>query len=266
MSSNDGKNYVVASWNVDKLTEGKLVKIKQYMKQNKVDIMCINEIKDTHEMIIKLLSTIIGYKVYVNAHNPARYHGVAVLIRDNIQTKQYSVDMKIPSRKDSKDPNPTKGRLLAFNVDNKFIMVSTYTPNAGTGLKYLEYRLMWDSSFFALLGQLKTMLPVMWLGDINVAPQDIDVSDPVRMKEWAGFTPQECKSIQGLFDKGWIDIWRKYNPGVKFHTWLGNNCGMRLDSVIISDTLQSRVKMVFSGCCADDIISDHYPIGISVAF
>lgn len=256
------QTYVVASWNVDKLTVHKIAKLQTYINQNKVDIMCINEIKDTRDKITALLNTIKGYKIYVNEHNPAHYHGVAVLIRHNIAVKQYAVDMNMESRKDSKDPNPTRGRLLAFNIDGKFNLVSTYTPNSGTGLKYLEYRMKWDQAFHKLLDKLKGILPVVWLGDINVAPQDIDVSSPLQMCDWAGFTPSERKSIQSLFDKGWIDVWRKANPTTKFYTWIGNNCGMRLDSIIVSDNLEKNVVSSFLGCCATDIISDHHPIGV----
>ena len=60
-------------------------------------------------------------------------------------------------------------------------VVNTYVPNAGEGLKRLEYRLGgWDVSFSAHLAKLRKQKPVILAGDLNCAPQPIDIHNPKR--------------------------------------------------------------------------------------
>ena len=65
-----------------------------------------------------------------------------------------------------------EGRLLTL-VFTSFILVSCYTPNAGEGLKRLEYRTKeWDVDFIKYIKGLrnKNNKPVVLCGDLNVAP------------------------------------------------------------------------------------------------
>ena len=65
---------------------------------------------------------------------------------------------------------------------NKFILVATYVPNAGEGLKRLDYRVgSWDADFHAYLKRIEAESgkPVVLAGDLNVAHQEIDIFDSV---------------------------------------------------------------------------------------
>ena len=60
-------------------------------------------------------------------------------------------------------------------------VVNTYVPNAGEGLKRLEYRLSgWDISFSEHLAKLSRQKQVILAGDLNCAPQPIDIHNPKR--------------------------------------------------------------------------------------
>ena len=60
-------------------------------------------------------------------------------------------------------------------------VVNTYVPNAGEGLKRLEYRLSgWDIAFSEHLAELRKQKPVILAGDLNCAPQPIDIHNPKR--------------------------------------------------------------------------------------
>ena len=60
-------------------------------------------------------------------------------------------------------------------------VVNVYVPNAGEGLKRLEYRVSaWDTSFSAHLAKLGERKPVILAGDLNCAPQPIDIHNPKR--------------------------------------------------------------------------------------
>ncbi len=60
-------------------------------------------------------------------------------------------------------------------------VVNAYVPNAGEGLKRLEYRLdSWDVAFSGYLASLGMRKPVILTGDLNCAPQPIDIHKPKR--------------------------------------------------------------------------------------
>jgi exonuclease III len=69
-------------------------------------------------------------------------------------------------------------------------VVNCYVPNSGEGLKRLEYRLQaWDVTFAEYLAALGRKKPVVLVGDLNCAHQEIDIHDPKRNLKSAGFTP-----------------------------------------------------------------------------
>ena len=73
---------------------------------------------------------------------------------------------------------------------NKFYLVAVYVPNAGEGLKRLDYRIdEWDKDFQKYLIDLNKKKPVILCGDLNVAHQDIDVYDTKGKHKVPGFTP-----------------------------------------------------------------------------
>lgn len=59
-------------------------------------------------------------------------------------------------------------------------MVAVYVPNAGSTLKWLDYRCTeWDVDFRNYLKGLELKgKPVVLMGDLNIAPLDIDVYNP----------------------------------------------------------------------------------------
>ena len=72
-------------------------------------------------------------------------------------------------------------------------MVAVYVPNSKDDLSRLQYRVQeWDVDFHDHLRKLKERLkPVVLVGDLNVAHNEIDIYDPVRLKGCACFTEAE---------------------------------------------------------------------------
>ena len=69
-----------------------------------------------------------------------------------------------------------------------------YVPNAGEGLKRLDYRINnWDKDFQAYL--LSLPKPVILTGDLNVAHNEIDIYDPKGKDKVPGYTPEERSSF-----------------------------------------------------------------------
>lgn len=271
----------IASWNVNQLNAEKVVRIYETLENEKIDVMFILETKRKKEMIEELFqkSKEKGFSLLSSVHVPAHYHGLCVLYKSSIkELKQIDLKdtllQKIPNRKDNKnkEQNAYDGRVIAFEY-KQMAIVCSYTPNAGRNLCYLQYRQIWDQHFQEFLVELdkKNKNGVVWIGDINVAPTEIDVTKPKLMKSYPGFSQQEKTSLQNFEkDQKWCDLWRHEHPKIMDYTWVrpSTNSAMRLDSIWISPTVQIK-KLAHNSFIlpfqADLSNIDHKAIGCNIS-
>lgn len=273
---------LIFSWNIDGLSREKWNYIKENylnVKTIHADILFLQETKIKECNVREYFNEVTeDYDYIINAHKPANMHGVSMLILKSplIQWKvNTNFKLQCCPRDDNKSGDPNCGRVIAVDIklpSSSFLLVNTYSPNSGVDpkqpLKRLDYRIKeWDRSLFKKLNNTKG--DVIWLGDINVAPQDIDVSHPNKMRNRAGFTDAERQSINDFLNSGnFVDIWRHQHPEVKEYSYRGYgkySYKWRLDNCIISNSLVPRIRLSFiisSDNC--QIETDHLPIGICI--
>jgi exodeoxyribonuclease III len=112
--------------------------------------------------------------------------------------------------------------------------------------------------------------PIIWTGDMNVAPEEIDVFSPRSMDGKIGFHPSERKALADAMSWGFVDLFRKHHPGVKqFTFWdyrlpqsLRRNLGWRLDHILATwPVAEASVEcLVDTEPRAADTPSDHTPV------
>lgn len=261
-------HYTIISWNVDNYNSEIHNWLSSLINTNKPDVIFLSETKKPDSDLIPFFNQFTDYNYIINAHNPTKWHGVVMLIRKDHFYTQLQIKMCIPTRKDSKDPEAATGRVIAIQLNNKINIIGSYTPNSGRGEQdKLDYRVkIWDPAFSYILELLRNNGPTLWMGDINVALNDIDVSNPKTMKTWAGFRPEERANLNTLLCQGyWIDIWRHQNLNKQEYTWLSYtrkpNYGMRLDNIIVSNSLLPNMLNAFI-LSQVPTISDHVPVGV----
>lgn len=261
------REYKIISWNIDEIDNSILEFLKDYIYENKPDIVCLQEIKCSAGIAQNYFSKIKGYYYIINSHNPSFYHGVAMLIKGDIKYKRIKIKMNCQVRYDTHAADASCGRVIAVNIDNKFNVLNTYVPNSSIqALKNLGHRVnTWDVCIYKVLKILRTKRPTLWIGDLNVAPYEIDFTKSC--KKFPGASPEERASFLSFCnDKEWMDIWRKMHPLDVDYTWQGydqTKNKMRLDIAVISDDLESSVTSSFivKECDAN---TDHLPIGINL--
>lgn len=265
------KPYMVLSWNVDCYTYDIHLWLSSLIQGSHPDVIFLSETKKKEKDLAPLLEAFTDYNVIINTHDPARWHGVAMLIRKDHSYRQIPVRMNIPTRSDSKDTEASTGRIIIICLNKELYIVGSYTPNSGRGDKIkLDYRTKtWDPTFFNILDQLRSFGPTMWIGDINVALDDIDVSNPKIMCKYAGFTPEERANFRSLLETGnWIDLWRYQHPTDRMYTWCGApprpNYGLRLDNIVVSKSLLPSMMNTFTIKDGVPLSSDHIVIGAYV--
>lgn len=268
--------YCFISWNVDRYNRPIHDWLKNLLITNHPDVVFLSETKSSEDNLKAYFAEFVEYNYIINAHNPTHHHGVAALIRKDHNYVPFAVNMNIPARQDTKDGDATMGRLIAFQLDDDFIVVGTYVPNSGVGrpdnhrVSKFDYRIrIWDPALQTLLNSFQAIKPTIWLGDINVAATELDVSNPKTMCKVSGYTPQERHSFAQFVTAGnWVDIWRSQHPNAREYTWVSykrrNGYGMRLDSIIVSSSLWNkeicRINSTFMipNCELD---TDHIPVG-----
>ncbi|WKZ58497.1 MAG: exodeoxyribonuclease III [Cyclobacteriaceae bacterium] len=248
-------------WNVNGIRS--IIK-KDFLKDVKAmapDMLCLQETKATVEDVKNVMELMPEYKSYVNASKARQgYSGTAILTKTEPISVTY--DMAI-------EEHDQEGRVVTAEFDN-FFLVTVYTPNAGEGLKRLEYRAKWDEVFRNFVTGLNRRKPVIICGDLNVAHQEIDIA---RAKEnynkSAGYTQIEIDGFQKLLDAGFVDTFRHFNPEeVKYTYWnymfnaRARNVGWRIDYFLTSTSLLENVKS--TAIYNEYFGSDHCPIGLTV--
>ncbi|KAF8163458.1 Endonuclease/exonuclease/phosphatase [Crassisporium funariophilum] len=259
----------IAAWNICGLSASSKKGFKFYVAAEDPDILVLTETKVNDIPADPALKTRFPHQYWAISEKKT-YSGTAILSKH----KPLSVDMTLPGHP---DPKAVKGRIITLEFETCFL-IGTYVVNAGTELKTLEEKKVWNKHFDAYIRQLDKEKPVIWTGDLNVAPTEIDLTNA--KKNWnktPGYTEVETTAFKNILQSPddpeankFIDVWRKLNPEKQHYTYFSYrfNCrlkgiGWRLDMFVLSERLWGRVKM----CEIRDEIygaSDHCPLVMEI--
>jgi exodeoxyribonuclease-3 len=225
----------IAAWNVNSLTV-RLPHVLEWAKSADPDVLALQEIKLLTEAFPLERFTESGY--HAIASGQRTYNGVATISR----AEPADPVTDIPGFDDA------QRRVLATTIDG-IRVVNLYVPNGQNvgSLKY-EYKLGWLA---ALRDYLATEMSVhdnlVVLGDFNIAPDDIDVYDPVAWGEGILCSPAERAALRDLLNLGLIDVFRQFEQPEKSFSWwdyragkFRRNAGLRIDLILASPALAAR--------------------------
>jgi len=167
------------------------------------------------------------------------------------------------------NPND-EGRVIAAEFEN-FWVVTVYTPNSKGDLSRLSLRYdSWDKAFLAYVQQLEETKPVLFCGDLNVAHQEIDLSNPKPNVGKHGFTNEERERFSDFLEAGYVDTFRAaYPEKTEAYSWWthwanarARNIGWRIDYWLASKDIASKVTN--PQIHPDVMGSDHCPVSIEL--
>ncbi len=151
---------------------------------------------------------------------------------------------------------PEDCRIITAELDGVAI-VNTYVPN-GTevGTDKWVYKLRWLERFRTMLAErYRPTDPLVWLGDINIAPTPEDVYEPKRHLGGVGHHPDEFERLAAITSWGLEDVFRRFHQGPGHYTYWDfviprapeRNLGWRIDHIYATAALADR----FTGCTID---------------
>ena len=243
--------------------------IDKLIQEENPDIVCFNETKIDEEIIEKMnlkktfKEKYNFFSYFNNSTEKKGYSGTAILTKYKPLSVSYGMNI---------EKHDKEGRIITMDFD-KFYLVCCYTPNAGEGLKRIDYRVKeWDKDFFDFINNLKNKKDVILTGDLNVARENIDIFDPKGREKLPGFTKLEKESFNNFLKTGYIDNFRSLHPNEKKFSFFTKrakgkregNKGWRLDYFITNKEMKNiEVK----DCDILDknkyLASDHLPIKLA---
>lgn len=247
----------IVSWNVNGLRSVSKKGFSDWVKKEKADIVCLQEIKVQEEQLTSEVLKPQGYYSFFNSAKKKGYSGVLIYSK----RRPFSVKRKlgIPRFDD-------EGRILELNYKN-FILVNLYLPHGGRKKENLKYKLNVYSKLLTKLRRNNKKL--ILIGDFNIAHQEIDLERSKQNTNNIMFTPEERNQISNILNLGYVDTFRIFNKKGGNYSWWPymrnarqRNLGWRIDYCFISENLLRRLTNAF--ILPEVFGSDHCPIGINI--
>jgi len=250
----------IISYNVNGIRAAMKKGFIDWLIHEQPDVICVQEIKALQEQIdIEALEK-IGYKYnYWFSAEKKGYSGVGIISKKEPNNVFYGTGI---SEMDF------EGRNLRVDFD-QFSIMSLYLPS-GTNLNRLEFKLSYMDKFYDYVSDLKKTNPNLIIaGDFNICHKSIDIHDPIRNKNVSGFLPVERNWLSKFVELGFIDSFRFFDKNPHKYSWWtyranarANNKGWRIDYIMVSQTLENRMKN--ASILSEVIHSDHCPILVEI--
>lgn len=228
----------LATWNVNSIRK-RLPLLLEWLAQHQPDILCLQETKVQDSDFPADAIRDAGYSVRFRGEKS--YNGVATLTRREPDAAFYGFEH---------GPDSEDVRLLDISVDGLRV-VNTYVPQGfRVGTDKYAAKLEWFRRIRRYFeDHLDPMKPVIWTGDMNVAPEPIDVYHPDRRVNDPDFHIDSRKAYAAATSWGFVDVFRKLHPErVQYTYWdyyrnaFANNWGWRIDHIMATPLLAERCR------------------------
>jgi len=232
------KTIKVATFNANSI-RSRLELVQSWLQREAPNVLCLQETKVQDADFPHEAFTAVGYHVVFRGQKA--HAGVAIVSKEELQHVSYGLD-------DGGDPD--EARLIQAVACDGIPIVNTYVPQ-GQALDSpkFPYKLQW-------LARLRRWFerhyspdqPLLWVGDLNVAPEPIDVHDPKGLSQHVAFHPDARAALQQVKDWGFVDVFRLHHPepgqytywDYRFPSALERNLGWRVDHIWATQPLASK--------------------------
>jgi len=262
----------ILSWNINGLRAIIKKDFLVWLKNEKPDVLCLQEIKiskkSREEELLEVLDPKkIGYDIFWNSAQRPGYSGTAIFVKRGVSTKNFKF---LPDLKWDDE-----GRIQTLDM-GKYYLINIYFPNANHELSRLGFKIDFNNKLLKYFKKLENpstssglKKPLIITGDYNVAHNEIDLARPKANVKNPGFTPEERESMTKFLNAGFKDTFRELHPKEIKYSWWSyragarvRNVGWRIDYFCVSDKAMKDIKKAY---ILNEVMgSDHCPVGILV--
>ncbi|PKN71762.1 MAG: exodeoxyribonuclease III [Deltaproteobacteria bacterium HGW-Deltaproteobacteria-12] len=193
-------NLKIATYNVNSI-RSRLHIVLPWLQRNSPDYFCLQETKVSDDKFPQAEFADLGYAVIFKGHK--QYSGVAIASRRKPQKVIFGLD----------DEPKDAERIITATFDDLTI-INTYVPQGqDKDSPHYTYKLAWFGRLRKYLKKhFQPQDPLIWCGDLNVAPENIDVHDPKRILGHVCFNEEVWKAYEDVKSWGFVDVFRKHHP------------------------------------------------------
>jgi exodeoxyribonuclease-3 len=251
----------LATWNVNSLGV-RLPQVLDWLAAHPVDVLALQELKLTDDKFPAAAFAEAGWQA--QWFGQKTYNGVALISK----TAGHEVVKNIPGFEDE------MARVIAATY-GELRVIGAYFPNGqAPDSDKFAYKMRWLDALRAWVrAELVQHPQLVLMGDYNITFDDLDVWDPVGLKETIHCTSAEREQLQGLIGLGLVDSMRLFEQPEKNYSWwdyrdfaFRRNRGLRIDHILISPALKARA----TACAVDkaprknERPSDHAPVVLTL--
>ena len=231
-------SFTVATFNVNSI-RSRLHIVIPWLQENKPDVLCMQETKVDNSQFPAMEFEAVGY--HISFFGYKQYNGVAIASR-------LKPDEVIHGFQDGGQED--KDRLIVARFP--FVsVVNIYVPQGrDRESEHFRYKLQWFERLLALLREnFSTNAPLLICGDMNVAPEKIDVHDPDKLLGHVCFNPEVWAAFEELKGWGLVDLFRKHHPDeagqftfydYRLRGGIKRGLGWRIDHILTTPPLAER--------------------------
>lgn len=249
----------IATFNVNSVRT-RLPIILDWLDKHSPDVLCLQETKvqDKDFPLDDFMK--VGYMV--GFHGQKSYNGVAIATKKPPMDAGAGLGDKM---------EPDQARLIWVKVCG-INVINTYVPQGReVGTDYYKYKLQWLTRLNQFIDKKFTPRQrVCWVGDLNIAPEDIDLHNPKGNQGHPCFNPEVTKALNNISDWGFVDVFRKHHPEEGQYSWfdyrtrgaVDRNIGWRVDHIFATKVLANKSVDCFIDTAPRKMEkpSDHCPV------
>jgi exodeoxyribonuclease-3 len=255
----------IVSWNVNGFRSVLKQGFLDWLKQADPDVLNLQEIRAEWLQVEGPARAVLSERYdicWFPAASKKGYAGTATLSRKGLPITHVS-GLGI-------DDYDREGRFVV-STHQDFTLIAGYFPNASQELVRLDFKQKFQQDLKQIIAERHARgEKLIVVGDMNVAPEEIDLANPSSNRRTAGFTNEERDGFRGYVAEGLVDVFRERHPVEKgLYSWWSargggraKNVGWRIDIFLVSQPLVGRVQDV--QIHPDVTGSDHCPISLTL--
>lgn len=232
----------IATFNCNSLRM-RLPIVLDWLKKESPDLLGLQETKVVDELFPREDLEKAGW--HVTFRGQKSYNGVAFITKKPLQ----DVVMRLEPKADEEE-----ARFLAARLDGT-LFINTYVPQG-----YLpdspkfEKKLRFYANLKAWFAKnVPASSEAVWMGDLNVAPTEIDLWDPKRNQEHVCFHPKARAALSAACEKRFTDLFReKVKEPDQYTYWdymiptnVAKNRGWRIDHLMGTAPMVPRLQKIW---------------------
>ena len=224
----------IATFNANSI-RARLPIVLDWLSEHHPDVLCVQETKVEDKDFPAIAFTEAGYHVVYRGEKS--YNGVAIVSKAKPAHVRFGLD----------DDGPADETRLAYAKVGPLHVVNTYVPQ-GREIDHAMYgyKLQWLARLRSYFDRhFSARARVVWCGDMNVAPEPVDIYNSEAQANHVCFHVDVRKAYAETAGWGFVDVFRKHHPEPGQYTFFDyrtigsvkRNRGWRVDHILATPAL-----------------------------